>query len=251
MKLRNQTILITGAAGELGQAMALACATAGANIVAADLNLAGAEALTADVRALGRSALALPLDVCDGAAVRAAVAKAVATLGQIDGLINNAGVFSHIPFLELPETEWDRMFNIHVRGAFLCSQAVLRHMVEQQVAGSIVNISSVSGLVGFSASCHYGSAKAALDHMSRILALEFGPHGIRVNTVAPGTYNTRMNAWFLNQPESRSASLKTIPLGRFGEPVELADAVTFLLSPEARYITGATLVVDGGQITHI
>lgn len=243
--------MITGGGGEFGRAIGRRCAAEGADIVLADLNLASVEKVAAEIAETGRRALSLPVDVTKGEQVRAMVDQAVGTFGHVDVLVNNAGIFEHTPFLQISEASWDRMFDVHVKGTFLCSQAVLRHMVAAEIHGSIISLGSVAGLVGFAASEHYCAAKAAIIHLSKAMALEFGPHGIRINAISPGTLQTRMNAWILDDPAMRESSLKSIPIGYFGSPEDVAAAVAYLASDDGRYVTGANLVVDGGQVTHI
>ena len=178
------------------------------------------------------------------------VDRAVEMFGKIDVLVNNAGVFTLVPFLELSEEEWDQMIDTNLKGAFLCSQAVLRFMVEKHIEGSLIHISSISGFVAFTESAHYCSSKGGLLQLSKVLALAFGPHNIRSNVIAPGTFETQMTVSFLGTPEGRAGSLKSIPLNRFGQPEDIASTVVFLASDEASYLNGATLLIDGGQITH-
>ncbi len=251
MRLENKSILVTGAAGGLGREISLRCADEGADIILVDIDGDGLEKVGNEVEAKGRKAVPCVVDVRSKEQVQGAVKKAEEKLNRIDVLVNNAGVFSHIPFLELEEKEWDRLMDIHVKGAFLFNQAVLRHMVDRKVKGSLIHMSSISALIGFTSSAHYCTAKAAILHMSKALALEFGPYGIRSNVVIPGTFETQMNNWFLDDEEGRKNSLKSIPLGRFGRPEEIAHTVVFLSSDEAQYYNGASLLIDGGQTSHI
>ena len=250
-RLENKVVIVTGGAAGLGRAIGLRCAKEGAKVVLADVNLGGAQSVTAEVAGMGGQALAVQVDVRDKSQVVNMVEQAIAAFGKTDVLVNNAGVFSHIPFLELPEAEWDRMMDIHVKGMFLCSQAVLSHMVQNGIQGSLIHLSSVSAQIAFTASGHYCAAKAAILQLSKVLALEFGPHGIRSNAIVPGNFETQMNAWFMDDPTSRESSLKSIPLRRFGQPDEIAAAVAFLASDDANYFNGAALLIDGGLITHI
>lgn len=251
MRLKDKVMIVTGGAAGLGKSIALRSAGEGADIVVADVDLAGAEAVAHEIENLGRKALAVKLDVRNKEQVESMVDQAVQHLGEIDVLVNNAGIFSHSSFLDLKEEVWDRMLDINLKGSFLCSQAVLRYMVANKIAGSLIHMSSISGLIAFSGSAEYCASKGAILQLSKVLALEFGPYGIRSNAIAPGTFETQMNAWFMDDPEGRQNSLKGIPLGRFGKPGEIADAVVFLASNESAFMSGATLVIDGGQITHV
>jgi NAD(P)-dependent dehydrogenase (short-subunit alcohol dehydrogenase family) len=251
MRLKNKVVVVTGGAAGLGRAIGIRCAQEGAQVVLADVNRDGLQNVAAEIESAGGQALTVKVDVREKADVDQMVERAVQTFGKIDVLVNNAGVFSHIPFLELPVEEWDRMMDIHTKGTFLCSQAVLKHMVANKIQGSLIHLSSISGFVAFTGSAHYCAAKGAILQISKVLALEFGPYGIRSNAIAPGTFDTQMNAWFLEDAASRESSLKSIPLNRLGKPEEIASAVVFLASDEASYFNGANLLIDGGQITHI
>ena len=251
MRLSGKAVVVTGSAAGLGRAIAKRCAEEGADVLLADVDLPGAQAVVQEIQRIGRKAVACKVDVRSKEQVQVMVDMAVADLGRIDVLVNDAGVVSHIPFLDLPEEEWDRVMDVNVKGSFLCSQAVLRFMVSHKIGGALIHIGSISGFVAFTGSAHYCSAKGAIHQLNKALALEFGPLGIRSNVIAPGTFDTRMNAWFLDDPGLRENALKTIPFGRFGKPEEIASAVVFLASDDAVYINGAALLVDGGQLTHI
>jgi NAD(P)-dependent dehydrogenase (short-subunit alcohol dehydrogenase family) len=251
MRLKDKVILVTGGGGGLGQAICLRCAEEGSAVIVADINLVGAQNTVSDIEKSGGKALAVQVDVKNKAQVQGMVDSAVKIMGRVDVLVNNAGIFSRGPSIEISEGDWDRMMDINVKGPFLCSQAVLKHMVEKKVPGALIHMSSISGFVGFAESLAYCTAKGALLQMSKVLALEYGPHGIRSNVIAPGTFNTAMNDWFLKDEEFRKGSLASIPLGRLGEPEEIASTVVFLASDEASYFNGAEFLHDGGQITHI
>jgi glucose 1-dehydrogenase len=250
MRLKGKVIIVTGGAGGFGRAIGMRCAQEGADLVLADINFEGAKKTALEVEKIGRRALPLRVDVRKKKQVQHMIDQAVKTFNKVDVLVNNAGVFTMIPFLELSEKEWDRMIDTNLKGSFLCSQAVIAHMVEKKILGSLIHISSLSAFVAFPESAHYCSSKGALLQLSKVLALAFGPNGIRSNVITPGTCETQMTEVFLGTPEGREFSLKSIPLKRFGEPDDIAAAVVFLASDEASYFNGATLQVDGGAITH-
>lgn len=250
MRLKDKVVVVTGAASGLGLVVALRAAEEGADIVLADINQAALETAARQVEALGRRAVACKVDVCSTADIEAMLAAAVAAFGRVDHLVNSAGVFSSIPFLELTETDWDKMIGINLKGSFLCSQAFIKRLLGQESGGSLIFLSSISGYIAFAGSAHYCASKGAVRQLSKALALEFGPKGIRSNVIAPGTIETPMNDWIIKDPEMHKKSVAGIPLGRFGKSAEIANAAVFLMSDEASYCTGAELLVDGGQITH-
>jgi len=231
--------------------MCLRCAREGADVVVADMNIQDAKKVAAEVEKAGRKALAVEVDVSVKSQVQAMVDQAVKAMGHIDVLVNNAGVFSNGPSTEYSEEKFDRMMDVNIKGVFLCSQAVLRHMVEKKIKGCLIHMSSITGFVAFPGSVAYCAAKGAVLQISKVLALEFGPLGIRSNCIAPGTFDTAMNSWLLEKPENLANTLKLIPLGRIGKPEEIASTVVFLASDEGSYFNGAVLLQDGGEITHI
>lgn len=250
MELLNKTVLITGAASGLGKAVAMEAAMEGANLVLADINPTALEAVVLDIEQIGGKCMTSVVDVCKQESIYAMLDAAMDTFGTVTSLVNSAGIFSSIPFLELTQTDWDKMLDINLKGSFLCAQAFIKRLLGQKQEGAIVFLSSISGYVGFTKSAHYCASKGAIRQLSKAIALEFGGDGIRSNVVAPGTIETPMNAWIMNDPAMYRQSIASIPLGRFGLSSEIASAICFLLSDKASFCSGAELLVDGGQITH-
>jgi NAD(P)-dependent dehydrogenase (short-subunit alcohol dehydrogenase family) len=242
LPLQARRILVTGASMGIGRAVALAAAAAGAEVVLAARGRAALEAVAGEVAAAGGRAEVLPFDAGDPEAIRGAIAAA----GPLDGLVNNAGSVTREPFLEASETEIDRILALNVKGATLVAQAVARGMVQRGRGGSIVNIASVAGLVGARNRSVYAASKHAVMGLTRAMALELGPHGIRVNAVCPGLVNTPLAADLMADAGFVAATRARIPLGRIMEPEDIAGPVVFLLSGAAGGVTGIALPVDGG-----
>ena len=241
--------LITGAASGIGKATALRLAARSA-ITIADKNADGANAVANEIKAAGGKAQAFAVDVCEPDAVNNLVSEAERGLGPIDALFNNAGINLRGPVLDITEDEWDLMMNTHARGMFLIAQNTLRGMVERKT-GSIVNTSSDFAVIGVPNLGSYCAAKTAIYAMTKVLALEFAPHGIRVNAIGPGPIDTpilRQN----RAPEEIEFTLKAnaerTPLGRLGKPEEVAATVDFLLSDKASYINGQLIQPNGGAV---
>lgn len=250
MELKKKTVIVTGAGSGLGKAVALQAAKAGAAVVLADIDQDKMKETAQEIVDGDGRALCCQVNVCSQESIEAMVSQAVEVFGQVDALVNCAGIFSSIPFLELTEKDWDRMLDINLKGSFLCSQTFIRRVLEQKTGGSIVFLSSISGYIGFTKSAHYCASKGAVRQLSKAIALEFGADGIRSNVVAPGTIATPMNDWIIKDPKKHAQSVASIPMGRFGTSQEIASAILYLISDEAAYCTGAELLVDGGQITH-
>lgn len=241
-RLDGQRALVTGASRGIGRAAAVAMAEAGAEVVLAARSAAELEALAAELRGRGLAARALPLDVTDTAAMREAIARA----GPFDALFNNAGGNRPQSFLEVDEATFDWMFALNVRAAYMVSQAVARGMVAAGRRGAIVHMTSQMGHVGGYDRTVYCGTKHALEGMTKAMALELAPHGIRVNAVAPTFILTELTRAWAEDPAWRAEVLPRIPLGRLGTPRDVAGAVVFLCSPAAAMITGHSLLVDGG-----
>jgi len=246
MRLDGLTALVTGGSGGLGTLGALAFAEAGADVVVAARNLAKCETTAARVRALGRRAIAVQADITDPAQVKALVARAEAELGRIDILFNNAGITSPRSFSDTTDEEWLRVVDVNLRGTFLCTRAVLPGM-KARGSGRIINMGSILSKVGMANRSAYVTSKSGIAHLTQALAFELGPHGITVNAIGPTVIVTDLNRELIKQqPQLYDALLKRTPLGRLGQPEDIAGALVFLASPAAASITGQTLYVDGG-----
>lgn len=246
--LAGRTAIITGAAQGIGAACAQALAHAGATVIVADRNdVAAYRTAAAITAATGSPALAATVDVADDVQCRSLIDNAAAQHGGVDILVNCAAVVAMKPALELAGDDWRRIFDVGVFGAFACAQAFARQVLARNGEGAIVNISSITAHHSAHGRAAYAASKAALDSMTRSLALEWAEHRIRVNAVAPShTATERLKQAIAEGRLEYDAIVQRIPLGRFAEPAEIADAVVFLASDQARFITGQVLAVDGG-----
>lgn len=246
--LGGRVAIVTGAAQGIGRAVAEALAAQGASLAVVDVNTVAAEDLAAALRKKGQSAVAVTADVSDVAAVRRMVKSVVTAFGAVHILVNNAGILRNTPVVDMPESEWDLVVDVCLKGAFLCSQAVLPIMMANRY-GKIINISSLAArsasVLGGAA---YTSAKAGLLGFSRHLAREVASFGINVNAICPGATDTPMTRGGVRDAQHFEELARAVPLGRWGSPTEQANAVAFLVSDAASFITGATLDVNGGQL---
>jgi 3-oxoacyl-[acyl-carrier protein] reductase len=248
MDISGKVAIVTGSARGIGRAIALKLAEVGADIVVNDI-AAAADALedvAGEIRTLNRQALTVTADVSSRDDVNRMVETAASTFGHIDILVNNAGVNRDQLLVRMTDEDWDTVLNIDLKSAFLCTRAVLRHMLRQR-RGRIVSIASVVGIIGNAGQANYASAKAGIIAFTRSVAKEVGSRGITANAVAPGFIETRMTGKL--DEKQRQALVEHIPLGSIGTPRDVAEAVAFLASDEAKYITGQVLGVDGGMGT--
>lgn len=239
--------LVSGAAGGLGAAIALGLARDGFDIAVTSRNAERLAATVSTLKAMGRRVVPITLELRSASSAEQAVAGAVEALGGLDVLVNNAGITARTPAVDIKLEEWEDVLRVNATGALLMSQQMARHLVAGKRAGCIINIASTHGLVGFAQRLSYGTSKGALMQMTRMLAIEWAAHGIRVNSIAPGTVETASRLeYFAANPAVRDAMIRRVPSGRFCTPEEIAGAVCYLASPAAAYVTGQTLIVDGG-----
>lgn len=249
--LTGKVALITGARRGIGKGIAQALAEAGADVVISDIDLEESQKTAREIsQATGRKTLAIKCDVTKKDEVENLARQTVEKFGRLDILVNNAGIYQPKPFLELSEEEWDRTLDINLKGEFLCAQAAAREMVKNKW-GRIINIASIaSGQtgVGVQLATHYCASKGGITAMTEALALELGPLGIRVNAVGPGLVETAMTEGWDQDEAVKQGVLARIPVGRPGQPKDIAAVVVFLSSDEADYVNGATIFVDGGWL---
>ena len=244
MILKDKVAIVTGAGRGIGRGIALMLAREGAKVVVSDLNHEDCLSVVAELEKQGTQALAVQCDVSQKEAVDKLMAEATAKFGALDILVNNAGIYPFKPFLEMSESEWDKVINVNLKSIFLAAQAAAKIM---PAGGKIVNISSIAAFVGFSGLTHYCASKGGMNGMTRALALELAEKKINVNNVAPGAIETPGATGAMTE-EAKKQMNSNIPWGRMGQPEDIAAAVAFLASAGADYITGQTLVVDGGYI---
>ncbi len=246
MRLADRVAIITGGGQGIGRAAALRFAAEGARVVVADINEQAARAAAEAIHQGGGEALAIAVDVTSRPAVDALVEQTLGAWGQVDILVNNAGILRDARLVKMSEDEFDAVIAVNLKGVFNCTQAVAPHMIERGY-GRIVNTSSVVGLYGNFGQTNYVAAKAGVIGMTKVWARELGRKGITVNAVAPGFIATEMIA---SVPEKvLQAMTDKVPLGRLGDPVEIANAYLWLASDEASYVNGAVISVDGGVTT--
>jgi NAD(P)-dependent dehydrogenase (short-subunit alcohol dehydrogenase family) len=247
MQLAGKVVLVTGAQQGIGRAMALKFGAAGADVAINWLDDEGAaQTIAGQVRAHGRRALLVQADIGRLEQVQAMVSSTREGLGPIDILINNAGVFPRVPFLDMTERDWDYVVDVNLKGSCFCAQYVARTMISTGRPGSIINIASGAALRGSPRGVHYSASKGGVLSLTRAMALELAPHRIRVNAIAPGLTDTAQPRYGSSEAEIAEMA-RAIPLGRMAQPDEIARAAVFLASDSAGFITGQTLHVNGGS----
>ena len=239
MMLKNKVAVVTGARQGIGLGIALALAKEGCNVVVSDLE--DCETALEQVKKEGVLGLAIKCDVSKKQEVESLFEQAKKEFGKVDILINNAGIFPFIAFDKMTESDWDKVIDVNLKSIFLCSKEALNIMPD---GGRIINISSIAGFVGFEGLTHYCASKGAINSFVRALALEVASKKITVNAVAPGAIETPGAS--MGSDEQKQQTIKAIPLNRMGQPQDIANAVVFLASNNADYITGQTIIVDGG-----
>ena len=245
MSLQDQVAIVTGSGGGLGEAIAKKLASLGADLVINDVNAEGAERVAADIRGMGRRALVAVGSVTSAEDIEKMVEAVMAEFGKIDILVNNAGITKDGLILRMKEEQWDLVLAINLKGAFLCTKAVARPMMKAEY-GRIVNIASVAGVGGNAGQANYSASKGGLISLTKTTAQEFASRNITCNAVAPGFIETMMTE--VLPQEVRDMWLTRVPLGRPGQPEDVANVVAFLASVEAGYVTGQCVNIDGGLI---
>ena len=246
MRVKDRIAVVTGAASGIGRAIALKLAHEGAHVAIMDINEEPALKVAEEIRGLGRQAEVCPGSVSDQASVGSTVDRIAQGFGTIDILINSAGVIASAPFLEVPSADLRRLFEINVFGLVYVSQAVGKIMVSRGTGGVILNVSSLNAEAPLFNVAHYTASKAAVSMFTRSMALELARYRIRVNEIRPASIETELTRKAMQDPENRRMRMETIPLGRIGQPEDLVGAAVFLCSDEASWVTGASLLTDGG-----
>jgi NAD(P)-dependent dehydrogenase (short-subunit alcohol dehydrogenase family) len=248
MRLKDKVAIVTGAAHGIGLATARHYVAEGARVTIADVDAAAGEAAA---RALGNARF-VATDVGDAASAENVVAETCRAFGDLDILVNNAGIIHGADFLDLTESDFDRVLRVNLKGAFLVGQAAARRMVAQvragKRAGAIINMSSINAVVAIANHTPYCVSKGGIDQLTKVMALALAPYGIRVNAIGPGSIMTDILKAVATDKEAKRRILARTPLGRIGEPDEIASIAVFLASQEASYITGETIYADGGRL---
>jgi len=245
MRLKDKVAIITGGARGIGRSIAMLFAQEGADIAVCDLNLEAAQATCRDIEALGRKAEAIKTDVTAIASVEEGLNKILDKFTKVDILVNNAGITKDTLILRMSEADWDAVIDVNLKGTFNCTRAVSKVMIKQR-RGNIINIASIIGIIGNPGQANYSASKAGIIALTKTSAKELASRNINVNAVAPGFIQTEMTA---KLPDDVKEKMKAvIPLDKFGTPEDVANACLFLASNDADYITGQTIVVDGGMV---
>jgi NAD(P)-dependent dehydrogenase (short-subunit alcohol dehydrogenase family) len=251
VKLENKVAIVTGAAKGIGHAIAKRFLEEGARVVIADIDAAGGEAAATELGEIGTCRF-VETDVGDAGEVGRLVEAALAFGGEIDILVNNAGIVAGADFLDVAEADFDRVLRVNLKGAFLCGQAVARSMAKRVArggpAGTIINMSSVNAVFGLPNQVPYTVSKGGVNQLTKSMAVSLAPFGIRVNAIGPGSIATEILTSVNSDTEARRRLLSRTPLGRIGEPEEIAGVALFLASEDASYVTGQTIYADGGRL---
>ncbi|MFZ4604919.1 MAG: SDR family NAD(P)-dependent oxidoreductase [Caulobacter sp.] len=248
-RFQGKTVVVTGGAGGIGLAIVRKFAGEGANVVVADLSRARVEEAASGINAAGGQAMGIAVDVSVATQVQAMVDAAAERYGGLDVAVCAAGrMGDNVDFLDMDEAEWKSVLDVNLTGAFLVGKAVARRMLSDRRGDAIVHISSVGGVLGVPTQAPYCVSKAGLGMLTKVMALSLAPHGVRVNAVGPGPVRTPMTSALEHDPAMLQLMMSRTPVGRIGEPDEIASIVLFLASPEAAYIVGQTIYADGGRL---
>jgi NAD(P)-dependent dehydrogenase (short-subunit alcohol dehydrogenase family) len=247
MRFDNQVAIVTGGASGIGRACAEAFAAEGAAVVVGDIDAAGGAVAVAEIEARGGRARFVPTDVGDGSQAERLVDQTLEAFGRVDVLINNAGIIKTADFLEISEADFDAVMRVNLKGVFLVGQAAARAMVTQG-KGAIVNMSSANAVVAIPNQVPYVTSKGAVNQLTKVMALALAAKGVRVNAIGPGSILTELLKVVMHDDAARQRILSRTPMGRCGEPAEIAKVALFLASDDASYITGQCIYPDGGRL---
>jgi len=245
MRFKERVVLVTGSAQGIGREIAMAFAKEGADVVISDVDLEKAKETSAEIEGLGRKSLAVTMDVSNFAKVEEALNLILDKFTKVDILVNNAGITKDNLLLRMSDAEWDAVINVNLKGAFNCTKAVTRPMLKKR-SGKIINIASIIGIIGNPGQINYAASKAGIIALTKTTAKELASRNINVNAIAPGFIQTQMTDKLSEDVKQKMKA--AIPLGKLGQPSDVACACLFLASEEAAYITGQTLIVDGGMV---
>lgn len=249
LKLEGKSALVTGSSQGIGEAVAIRLAQEGADVIVNyHTHPEEAEQVAQKIRALGRRTVALQADLSNLREVQALLQQSIQALGKLDLLVNNAGVEKHADFWDVTEADYDLVMNVNLKGVFFVTQGFVRHLRDTKRAGKVINMSSVHEELPFPHFAPYCMSKGGMRMMTRDLAIELAPYGITINSIAPGAIETPINTKLLHDPAKLNALLGNIPLKRLGKPQDVAGVAAFLASPDADYLTGTTVFVDGGLL---
>lgn len=250
MRLQEKIALVTGSSRGIGRAIALGFAKEGGDVIVSYVkNKEAAREVVSQIKQMGRKSVALQADLGKLPDIKRLVERSWAEFGRIDILVNNAGVAYIEPFDKITEETWDRTLGVNLKGTFFCSQEVARLMIKNKIKGKIINMSATNGKMAEADTAHYNASKGGVDMLTQSLAIELAPCGINVNGLAPGVIKTEIDVDFFADPEFEEHYRRNIPLGKFGEVEECVGAAIFLATADSSYITGHTIVIDGGLTT--
>lgn len=250
LTLKDKTAIVTGSSSGIGHAIALYLAKAGAIVTLAARRIERLKKVVWEIEKMGGKALPLKIDVREKADIQKMVTETVRQFGRVDILVNNAGILDFKKFLEIDDQSWDQILDVNLRGYFWAAQEVAKEMAKKK-SGRIINIASIAGFCAFPQITVYNVSKAGIIMLTKSIAAELGPLGINVNAIAPGLIETEMTEGMLKNPKTAEELLTKIPLARTGKPEDIASVVLFLASDLSSYMTGETVIVDGGWICHL
>ncbi len=253
MRLKDKVAIVTGASSGIGRSIALRFAEEGAKVTVADIQeepREGGKPTHEKIKEEGGEAMFMEADVSSKNSVQDIFYRTAEKYGRIDVVVNNAGIFIQDKIENLEEEEWDRIMDIDLKGVYFCTKEAIEHMTTEGIEGSIINISSIAGLVGYNGATAYCAAKGGVSNLTKEVALDYGSEGINVNAICPGVIKTKMTEEFREDDQVRSFMEQNTPYKRLGKPEDIANAAVFLASDESNFVHGQNLVVDGGWTIH-